>query len=187
MCRTVTKQSLVVTSLCVGAVVWALPGWAGAAGAGNLAALDQEYGFRGAHFGDGLEVLKGAKSVGERGACERAYVRPSDKLEFDGVRLSGIEYSLQNGRLTVVSLLAAPEACPKLYAALTHAYGEDTSKQAAAVVAQPFWTATWTGERVRMDVVGPTGCTVTITAPEEAILEERQCREDDRLDAGKGP
>jgi len=153
---------------------------------GSVAVLDKEYGFREAHFGDALSDLKGLKPKAERGVCEKDYVRPSDKLEFNGVPLSGIEYSLQNGRLTVVSLLAAKERCVKLYEALSTTYGEDTSKQKAAVTSQPFWTATWTSDRVRLDIVGPNDCTVTITAPEEAILEERQCREDDRTDAGKG-
>ena len=153
---------------------------------GAVAKLDQEYGFRGAHFGDALSDLKGLKQKAERGVCEKDYTRSSDKLEFNGVPLSGIEYSLQNGRLTVVSLLAAKERCGKLYEALSAVYGEDTSKQKTAVASQPFWNATWTGERVRLDIVGPNDCTVTITAPEEAILEERQCREDDRTDAGKG-
>ena len=154
---------------------------------GGLAALDKEYGFRGAHFGDGLDEVKGLKQKAERGACEKDYTRASDKLEFDGVPLTGIEYSLQNGRLTVVSLLSKPDKCPQLFEALTRTYGEDTSKQKDAVKTQPFWTATWTSERVRLDIVGPNDCTVTITAPEEAVLEERQCREDDRMDAGKGP
>ena len=154
--------------------------------AGSLAVLDNEYGLDGLHFGDGLATLTGAKLVAERGVCEKVYTRPADKLELQGVKLSGIEYSLQNGRLTVISLLAAADACPKLYRALTQKYGEDTSKQAAEVASQPFWTATWEAQRVRLDLVGPTGCTATITAPEEAILEERQCREDDRMDAGKG-
>lgn len=153
---------------------------------GSIATLDKEYGFRGVHFGDGLETLKGAKAVGERGGCEKAYVRPADKLEFDGVKLAGIEYSLQNARLTVVTLTAPDDQCAKLYAALTKAYGEDPTKQGHAVANQPSFNAIWEGKRVRMDIVGPVGCTVTITAPEEAILEERQCREDDRLDAGKG-
>jgi hypothetical protein len=154
---------------------------------GNLAALDREYGFRGARFGTDLAELKGLKLKAERGACEKDYTRASDKLEFDGVPLAGIEYSLQNGRLTVVTLLAAAPDCSKLFAALTRAYGEDTSKAKDAVTSQPFWTANWDGERVRLDINGPADCTVTITAPEEAILEERQCREDDRMDAGKGP
>jgi hypothetical protein len=154
---------------------------------GSLAALDKEYGFGGIHFGAGLEEIKGAKLIAERGVCEKDYVRPTDRLDFGGVPLTSIEYSLQNGRFTVVSLMATAKACPTLYQALVRAYGEDTSKQASAVASQPFWTATWTGQRVRLDLVGPTGCTVTITAPEEAILEERQCREDDRMNAGKGP
>jgi len=161
--------------------------WAEPVAAGTLSTLDKEYGFRGVHFGDSVAELKGAKVVAERGACEKDYVRPTDRLDFDGVPLSGIAYSLQNGRLTVVTLQATAEVCPKLYRALVHAYGEDTSKQGKEIETQPFWTTTWEGQRVRVDLVGPKGCTVTITAPEEAILEERQCREDDRMDAGKGP
>lgn len=183
----VRKWPIVLTLLCLMSI-FGMPGVIGAQPTpGVLAALDREYGFRGVHFGAGLSELKGAKLVGERGACEKAYVRPGDGLEVGDVKLSSIEYSFQNGRLTVVSLLASADACVNLYRTLTRMYGEDTTKQGAGVASQPFWTATWEGQRVRLDLVGPQGCTATMTAPEEAILEERQCREDDRMEAGKGP
>lgn len=182
-----SRRVLPLTMLCLASTFFApLVTWAEGSAKTGLAALEEEYGFRGAHFGDALSDLKGLKLKAERGVCEKDYTRPGDKLEFGGVALSGVEYSLQNGRLTVVSLLATKEQCNKLYQALVKAYGDDSSSQKAAVASQPFWNANWTSERVRLEIVGPNDCTVTITAPEEAILEERQCREDDRTDASKG-
>jgi hypothetical protein len=153
---------------------------------GAIAELDKEYGFRGLHFGDVVDDVKGLKKAGERGECEVAYKRSSDKLEFNGVPLSGIEYSFQNDRLTVVSLLAKDGDCHKLFSSMLKLYGPDSTKLGEAGADKKFWTATWSAERVKLDISGPDGCTVTITAPEEAILEERRCREDDRLKAGAG-
>lgn len=152
----------------------------------GLAALDQEYGFRGITFGDDVTSVKGLKKTAERGECEVAYQRPGDKLEFETVPLTGIEYSFQNDRFTLVSLLAKAEDCARLYEALRRRFGEDTTKLGEAGVKKPFWTATWQGKRVRIDLTGPAGCIATISAPEEAILEERRCREDDRVKAGPG-
>lgn len=152
----------------------------------GLAGLDAEYGFRGVVFGDEVDQVKGLKKVGERGECEVAYQREGDRLEFEGVPLEAIEYSFQNDRFTVVSLLARAENCARLYAALTQKYGEDMTKLGERGTEKPFWTATWQGKRVRIDLTGPTGCIATISAPEEAILEERRCREDDRVKAGPG-
>lgn len=152
----------------------------------SMAALDQEYGFHGLTFGDDVERIKGLKKLAERGECETAYARRGDALRFDTVALSAIEYSFQNDRFTVVALLAKDTECVKLYEALHKKYGEDATKLGAAGTGKPFWTATWEGKRVRIDLNGPTGCTAIITAPEEAILEERRCREDDRVKAGSG-
>ncbi len=152
----------------------------------GLAALDAEYGFRGVSFGDDVSSVKGLKKVGERGECEIAYQRPSDKLDFEGVPLTGIEYSFQNDRFTLVSLLAQPQHCVRLYHALRAKYGEDMTKLGEQGLQKPFWTATWQSKRVRIDLTGPVGCIATISAPEEAILEERRCREDDRVKAGPG-
>jgi len=156
-----------------------------ATGESGLAALDREYGFRGIGFGDDLDGVKGLKKIGERGECEVAYARAGDKLEFHGVPLLGIEYSFQNDRFTLVSLLASDTNCARLYAVLRQQYGEDNTKLGEEGTKKPFWTATWQGKRVKIDITGPTGCIVTISAPEEAILEERRCREDDRVKAGK--
>lgn len=154
--------------------------------AGTTAALDEEYGFRGIHFGDVIDEVKGLKKTAERGECEVAYKRAADKLEFVGVPLSGIEYSFQNDRLTVVSLLAKDADCAKLFGGLLKTYGPDATKLGEAATERKFWAATWESKRVKLDISGPEGCTVTITAPEEAILEERRCREDDRIKAGAG-
>ncbi|GBD27685.1 hypothetical protein HRbin30_03039 [bacterium HR30] len=154
--------------------------------ASGLEELDREYGFRGIGFGADLDRVANLKKAGERGQCEVAYTRSGDKLEFEGVPLTGIEYSFQNDRFTLVSLLAKPENCSRLYAALRARYGEDQTKLGVDGTQKPFWTATWEGKRVKVDITGPTGCIVTISAPEEAILEERRCREDDRVKAGRG-
>ncbi|MCX8072380.1 MAG: hypothetical protein N3C12_08010 [Candidatus Binatia bacterium] len=152
----------------------------------GLATLDAEYGFRGVLFGTDVDRVAGLKKIGERGECEIAYSRSGDKLEFDGVPLTGIEYSFQNDRFTLVSLTARPEHCARLYSALRARYGEDQTKLGTEGTQKPFWTATWEGKRVKVDITGPTGCIVTMSAPEEAILEERRCREDDRVKAGQG-
>ncbi|GIW45361.1 MAG: hypothetical protein KatS3mg077_2643 [Candidatus Binatia bacterium] len=170
----------------------ALSWWLSGLGRGPIALatelenLDREYGFRGVAFGADLDTVPGLKKIGERGECEIAYSRPGDRLEFDGVPLTSIEYSFQNDRFTLVSLLARDQDCARLYAALRKRYGEDQTKLGDEGTKKPFWTATWAGKRVKVDITGPTGCIVTISAPEEAILEERRCREDDRVKAGKG-
>lgn len=120
------------------------------------------------------------RKIGERGEREVAYTRAGDKLEFDGVPLTSIWYSFQNDRFTLVSLLAKDEHCARLYGALRRVLGEDETKLGEAGARKPFRTATWMGKRVKVDTTGPTGCIVTISAPEEAILEERRCREDHR-------
>ncbi len=158
----------------------------GAESGGALAELDKEYGFHGLHFGDVIDDVKGLKKAGERGECEVAYKRPTDKLDFNGVPLTGVEYSFQNDRLTVVSLIAKDADCRKLYSAMLKVYGPDSTKLGEEGANKKFWTATWSAERVKLDISGPDGCSVTITAPEEAILEERRCREDDRIKAGTG-
>ncbi len=152
----------------------------------GLASLDQEYGFKGISFGTDVDSVPKLKKIGERGQCEVAYARSGDTLEFEGVPLTAIEYSFQNDRFTLVSLLAKAEDCSRLYLALRTRFGEDDTKLGPEGTKKPFWTATWEGKRVKVDITGPTGCIVTISAPEEAILEERRCREDDRVKAGRG-
>lgn len=171
---------------CILIVIVMAGSWAGPASAAGLAELDQEYGFRGITFGADVDTVRNLKKIGERGQCEVAYTRGGEKLDFDGVPLSAIEYSFQNDRFTLVSLLAKAEDCARLYAALRARYGEDQTKLGIEGTQKAFWTASWEGKRVKIDITGPTGCIVTISAPEEAILEERRCREDDRVKAGRG-
>jgi hypothetical protein len=78
------------------------------AAAAGLEELDDQNGFRDAHFGAPFESFRGFALLSDQGARNSTlYVRPSDELRFGEARLDGVTYAFYAGRLYFVTLLTS--------------------------------------------------------------------------------
>lgn len=121
-----------------------LTGVAGIAGAGDLAALDAQDGFRDARFGAAPESFEGLELLTDRGARGSSlYVRPGDELRLGEATLDGVTYGFHAGRLYFVALFTSGERNARAtLAELERVYGPGVRAAGEAV------EYVWRGGRV---------------------------------------
>lgn len=116
------------------------------AGAGDLADLDTENGFRGLHFGVAHGEIESLELLSENGARgTRLYTRANEPLEFGSGVLDGVTYGFYRDRLYFVALFASGRGNSEaVLEALQAAYGDGERLAGEAV------EYVWQGSRVAL-------------------------------------
>jgi hypothetical protein len=114
-------------------------------------------GFRGVHWGEGADALRGEALVHEDGEA-RCYQREQENLLFGDTPLQGVRFCFDHDRLAMV-VLEAPVPSAALSAEFERAYGRPTSQKNGVSA----WGGPSTATTARVVGVGPQVSRITLS------------------------
>lgn len=96
---------------------------------GGIADLDRDNGLPDAQLGASVKTFQGLKSTDEVGRFQ-SYVRPTDRMQFDGVEVTGITYNFFEGALYSIDIdVRGTGNVARLFKVMERKYGTDYTSE----------------------------------------------------------